>query len=365
VGKTTLAHMVADACGQPAEFFDLEDPRVATRLADPMRALENLCGLVVLDEIQMRPDIFGPLRVLCDRPGAPAKFLILGSAAPELLRQSAESLAGRIAYRELGGFAIDEVGGGEHLRLWRRGGLPLSCLAASEAGSFEWRLNMVRTFLERDLPQLGINVSAGTMRRFWTMLAHYHGCIWNSSELARAFGVAHTTVRAYLDRLTSAMAVRQLQPWHENLSKRQVKAPKVYIKDSGLLHALLGLSGQKDLEAHPKVGASWEGFVIEQVIRLTGAEPEECFFWATHSGAELDLLLVRGGRRRGFEVKFTSAPKPTPSMRMACADLKLDSLDVVHAGRESFPMTENIRALAIDDLQSWMKEEEGRLKAEG
>ncbi len=355
VGKTTLARMVARAEKRPVEFFDLEDPRVRARLADPMRALEPLRGLVVLDEVQLLPGLFSVLRVLADRPGRPARFLILGSASPEMLRQSSESLAGRIAYHELGGFAIDEAGAENHLRLWRRGGLPLSYLAGSEHASFEWRRNMVRTFLERDLPQLGMNIAAETMRRFWTMLAHHHGGVWNSSELARSFGVAHTTVRGYLDRLTSAMVVRQLLPWHANVSKRQVKSPKVYIKDSGLLHALLGLPTQKDIEGHPKVGASWEGFVIEQVIRLLGAQPEECFFWATHAGSELDLLVIRGGKRRGVEVKLTTAPHLTRSVRTAFEDLALTSLDVIHAGTESFPMAEGIRALAISDIVRELK----------
>lgn len=355
VGKTTLARMVARAERRPVEFFDLEDPRVRARLGDPMRALEPLRGLVVLDEVQLLPGLFGVLRVLTDRPGRPARFLILGSASPDMLRQSSESLAGRIAYHELGGFAIDEAGAENHLRLWRRGGLPLSYLARSEHASFEWRRNMVRTFLERDLPQLGMNVAAETMRRFWTMLAHHHGGVWNSSELARSFGVAHTTVRGYLDRLSSAMVVRQLLPWHANVSKRQIKSPKVYVKDSGLLHALLGLPTQKDIEGHPKAGASWEGFVIEQVIRLLGAQPEECFFWATHAGAELDLLVIRGGKRRGVEVKLTTAPHLTRSVRTAFEDLALASLDVIHAGTESFPMAEGIRALAIGDLARELK----------
>jgi hypothetical protein len=272
-----------------------------------------------------------------------------------MLRQSSESLAGRIAYHELGGFAIDEIGPENHTALWRRGGLPLSYLADTEEKSFGWRTNFVRTFLERDLPQLGVKVPSDTMRRFWTMLAHYHGQAWNSSEFARAFGMADTTIRGYLDRLTSALVVRQLLPWHENLSKRQVKSPKVYVADSGLLHCLLNLHGQRDLDAHPKVGASWEGFVIGQVVRLLGAQPEECHFWATHSGAELDLLVVRGRTRLGFEIKRTSAPQASPSMAIACQDLKLDELTVVHAGEKAFPLGKNIRALPaaklLDDIK--------------
>jgi predicted AAA+ superfamily ATPase len=355
VGKTTLARMAAGAGKRRCEHFDLEDPGARARLSDPMRALAPLRGLVVLDEIQCLPEVFPVLRVLADRPRTPARFLVLGSASPELLRQSSESLAGRIAYRELGGFALDETGEKAPLKLWRRGGLPRSFLAPSDAASLAWRRDLIRTFLERDLPQLGVGVSAAAMRRFWTMLAHYHGQVWNASEFARSFGVAHTTVRGYLDRLTSALVVRQLLPWHQNISKRQVKSPKVYIKDSGLLHALLGLCTQRDLEGHPKSGASWEGFVIEQIIRLLNADPSECHFWATHAGAELDLLVVRGRRKYGFEIKLSTAPQLTRSMRSAFADLKLTSLDVVHAGKESFPLARGIRALAVGQLAGELK----------
>ena len=354
VGKSTLAGLVASAWDGPVERFDLEDEADLARLADPLRALRPLRGLVVLDEIQRAPRLFQALRVLADRPQAPASFLILGSASPELLQQSSETLAGRIAYRELGGFALDETGGDPE-RLWRRGGFPRSYLARGEGQSFEWRREFVRTFLERDLPQLGVNVSARTMRRFWTMLAHYHGQVWNASEFARSFGVADTTVRSYLEHLESALVVRQLQPWHENISKRQVKAPRVYLRDSGLLHALLNLPSQRDLEGHPKVGASWEGFVIDQVIRLADAAPEDCYFWATHAGAELDLLLHKGGRRLGFEVKLTSAPRLTRSMHIAREDLRLDRLDVIHAGTRTFDMAEGIRALAVGDLEGSLR----------
>ena len=351
VGKSTLAGLIASAWEGPVERFDLEDEADLARLADPLRALRPLRGLVVLDEIQRVPQLFRALRVLADRPGAPARFLILGSASPELLHQSSETLAGRIAYRELGGFALDETGHETPERLWRRGGFPRSYLVRGERQSFEWRREFVRTFLERDLPQLGVNVSARTMRRFWSMLAHYHGQVWNASEFARSFGVADTTVRSYLEHLDSALVVRQLQPWHENISKRQVKSPRVYLRDSGLLHALLNLPSQRDMEGHPKVGASWEGFAIEQVIRLVDAAPEECYFWATHAGAELDLLVLRDGRRLGFEVKLTTAPRLTRSMHIAREDLRLDRLDVVHAGPRSFEMAEGIRALAIGDLE--------------
>lgn len=347
VGKTTLARMLAASHAGRTTYFDLENIEDQARLADPMLGLKPLRGLVVIDEIQHRPDLFTVLRVLADRPASQARFLVLGSASPELLRQSSESLAGRVYYHEIGGFTLAEIGAGSHERLWLRGGLPKSYLARSLAESCEWRLGFVRTFLERDLPQLGLFVNSTSMRRFWTMLAHYHGQIWNASEFARSFGVADTTIRSYLDRLTSALVVRQLLPWHENISKRQVKAPKVYIADSGLLHTLLNLQKRQDLDAHPKVGASWEGFALDQVIRRLRADREECFFWATHGGAELDLFVVRGNRRLGFEFKRTSAPRVTPAMRHAIADLGLKRLDVVHAGDHTFPLSKGIRAVSI------------------
>lgn len=350
VGKTTLARQVAAAHGGPAAFFDLENPDDLARVREPMLTLKSLRGLVVLDEVQRLPELFPILRVLADRRPRPARFLVLGSSSPELLRQGSESLAGRIAYRDLDGFGLDEVGRNNLERLWLRGGFPRSYLARTVADSDEWRRDFIRTFLEKDLPQLGITIGAATLRRFWTMVAHWHGQVWNASEFGRSFGVADTTVRHYLDILTAALVVRQLQPWHENLAKRQVKAPKVYVRDSGLLHSLLGLKTLADLEAHPKLGASWEGFAIGQLIRHLGARPEECYFWATHAGAELDLLVVRGHRRLGFEIKRTSAPQVTPSMRHALADLKLTSLDVLHAGEHTFPLTPKIRAVAMSRL---------------
>ena len=350
VGKTTLARMVIKRVRRQTEFFDLENPEDLARLQDPMLALGGLKGLVVIDEIQRVSDLFPVLRVLADRPRTPARFLVLGSASPELLRQGSETLAGRIAYHELGAFCLEEIGAERHSRLWLRGGMPRSYLARSLKESHEWRRSFVQTFLERDLPQLGINVNSTTMRRFWTMLAHYHGQTWNASEFARSFGVADTTVRGYLDRLAAALVVRQLQPWHANISKRQVRAPKVYVTDSGLLHTLLNLRTQADLEGHPKVGASWGGFAIEQIRWQLGAERDECFFWATHAGAELDLLIVRGRARLGFEIKRTTAPKVTPSMRHALEDLKLKRLDVIHAGETSFPLTERIRAISLSRL---------------
>jgi predicted AAA+ superfamily ATPase len=355
VGKTTLARNLAQTIDKKVTYFDLENPEDQSRLTDPMLALKELEGLVVIDEIQRHPDLFPVLRVLVDRPRTAVRFLILGSASPDLLRQSSETLAGRIFYHQLSGFAMDEIGSENYKQLWLRGGFPLSFLARSHNHSDEWRRGFIQTFLERDLPQLGVNIRSTTLSRFWQMLAHYHGQTWNASEFGRSFGVADTTVRNYLDLLTSALVVRQLPPWHENISKRQVKAPKIYIADSGLLHSLLNLKTLRDLEVHPKLGASWEGFVLQQIIRRLGARREECFFWATHSGAELDLFVKRGRHRLGFEIKRTSSPQITPSMRNALGDLTLERLDLVHAGDETFPMGKNIRAVALprllDDLQ--------------
>jgi predicted AAA+ superfamily ATPase len=351
VGKTTLARALAAEAGEPVTHFDLENPRHLYRLEDPLFALEDLRGLVILDEVQLRPQLFPVLRVLADRDGVRARFLVLGSASPELLRQSSESLAGRIAYHELGGFELAEVGVEAVERLWLRGGFPLSFLANSEEASSRWRRQFIRTYLERDLSELGIQLPSSTMRRFWTMLAHYHGELWNGSELARAFGVSQKTTQGYLDTLCSTFMARRLEPWHENVAKRQVKSPKIYLSDTGLLHTLLGLESREDLLEHPKVGASWEGFAIGEIAHHLGARSEECFFWKLHSGAELDLLIRRGNTRRGFEVKLTSAPKVTPSMRSALENLQLEELVVVHAGRESYPLAEGIRAVALERLQ--------------
>jgi uncharacterized protein len=355
VGKTTLARLLFTQMRGLSFYFDLENPEDLSRLADPMFTLKGLKGLVVVDEIQRFPELFPVLRVLVDRPKGTTRFLVLGSASPELLRQGSESLAGRIVYHELGGVSLDEVGMENYRRLWLRGGFPRSYLASSDTVSEEWRRGFIRTFLERDLPQLGISIRSITLHRFWSMLAHYHGQVWNASEFGRSFGVADTTVRNYLDLLSSALVVRQLLPWHENISKRQVKAPKVYIADSGLLHSLLNIKSRSDLERHPKIGASWEGFVIEQIIRRMGFRKEDCFFWATHAGAELDLLVVRGRNRMGFEVKLTSSPRVTPSMRIALSDLKLQQLFVVHSGEETFQLERNIQALALPRLNKDLK----------
>ncbi len=350
VGKTTLARMAAQRRRGSVTFLDLENPEDLARLEDPMLALKSLHGLIVLDEIQRLPSLFEVLRVLVDRPENNIRFFLLGSASPELLRQSSETLAGRIAYHTLPGFSLDEVGIGRYESLWLRGGFPRSFLAGTDAESHEWRWNFIRTFLERDLPQLGIGIRSVTLRRFWTMLAHYHGQVWNSSEFARSFGVADTTIRSYLDILTASFVVRQLPAWSENISKRQVKSPKVYITDSGLLHTLLNLRTPEDLLSHPKVGASWEGFIIGEIIQHLGVREGEAFFWATHSGAELDLLVVRGQRRLGFEVKHTVSPTLTKSMRQAFQDLKLERLDVIHMGDHTFPLGEGIRAVTVTRL---------------
>ena len=350
VGKTTLARMVAEGQRGPVTFLDLEDPADVARLAEPVLALGGLRGLVVLDEVQRLPEIFRALRVLADRPRRPARFLVLGSASPDLLRQSSESLAGRLAFHELGGFSLEEVGAEKLARLWLRGGFPRSFLARSEKVSGDWRRDFVRTFLQRDLPQLGITIPSETLGRFWSMLAHYHGQVWNASEFARSFGVADTTVRRYLDTLAATFVLRILPPWRENVGKRQVKSPKVYVADSGILHTLLGVGEGRDLERHPKLGASWEGFGIEQVVACLRARREECFFWSTYAGAELDLLVIRGRHRLGFEIKRTAAPSLTPSMRAAMKDLGLDRLDVIHAGAETFPLAPRVRAVSLSRL---------------
>ncbi len=350
VGKTTLARMIAKESKTPVTHFDLENPEDLARLTDPMLALRELKGLVIIDEIQIYPDLFPVLRVLIDKPEINIRFLILGSASPELLRQGAESLAGRIIFHELKGFSLEEVGIDNFKNLWLRGGFPLSYLGRTDIDSSEWRRAFIKTFLERDLPQLGINIRSITMRRFWTMLAHYHGQTWNASEFSRSFGVADTTIMNYLDLLTSALVVRQMRPWYENISKRQVKAPKIYISDSGMVHSLLNINNMEDLESHPKIGATWEGFVLDQIIRVIGAYSDECFFWATHAGAELDMLVVRGKDRFGFEIKRTTSPAITPSMRIALSDLNLNSIVVVHAGESTFPLSAKIKAVAFTHI---------------
>lgn len=348
VGKTTLARAIAAGWPGATHWFDLEDPQAAAGLREPLLALGGLQGLVVVDEVQHAPDLFKTLRVLVDRPDSAARFLLLGSASPALLRQSAESLAGRIEVVEAGGFTLDETGAEAAATLWWRGGFPRAYTAASDADSRAWRREFIRTAVERDLPQLGMNVPAPALYRFWAMLAHVHGQVWNAADPARSLGVSESTVRRHLDGLTQAYFVRQLQPWHANLSKRQVKAPKVYLRDSGLLHELLGIADPAALALHPKSSASWEGFAIEQVLRI--ARPDEAYFWATHAGAELDLLLLKDGRRIGVEFKRADAPTLTPSMRIAMADLGLEALYVVHPGGRRYHLADSIEAVPLSAL---------------
>jgi predicted AAA+ superfamily ATPase len=344
-GKTTLARMVAAQQGQ-VTWFDCEDPADRARLSQARLTLDALRGLVVIDEIQRLPELHEILRVLADRPGTPSTFLILGSAAPDLVRAASETLAGRVRLVELSGFALDEVGGETLETLWLRGGFPLSFLAPDTPISLDWREQFIRTFLERDLPQLGIHIPSETLRRFWNMLAHWHGQIWNGAELARSLGSSEQTARRHLDLLAGAFMVRILPPWHANLAKRQVKAPKIYLRDSGILHALLQIPDRQILLGHPKLGASWEGFVIEQILNITN--DREAYFWATHSGAELDLLLQVPGGSLGIEVKWTDAPAVTRSMRQAQTDLKLTRLLVVHAGGHRYFLADGIEALPLD-----------------
>lgn len=350
VGKTTLAGQIAASWPGPVHRFDLEDERDLQRLAAPLEALEGLKGLVIIDEVQRRPDLFPALRVMADRRPARARFLVLGSASPDLIKQSSESLAGRISYHELPGLSLAETGRAGWKRLWLRGGFPRSALATSEAASREWRRDLVKTYLERELPGLDFRVPAAAMRRFWSMLAHSHGQIWNSSDFARSFGLSDKTVRNYLDILSDTFMARLLRPWHENLSKRQVKSPKVYFRDSGILHHFTGLEDFGQLQTHPLCGASWEGFALEQTMQLSGAYDEQCYFWATHQGAELDLLIVRGGRRVGFEFKHSRSPGLTPSMRTALEDLKLDQLWVVHSGTEGYSLGKRVNAVPLTEL---------------
>jgi predicted AAA+ superfamily ATPase len=345
-GKTTLARQILDPAAPT--YFDLEDPRTRTLFEQPMTALEPLRGLVVIDEVQRAPDLFPLLRVLADRRPLPARFLVLGSASGALLRQSSESLAGRVEHLRMGGFTLDEVEPVTAETLWRRGGFPDALLAPDEEGSVHWRRNFIDTLVERDLPQWGVRVSATAMRRFWTMVAHYHGQTWNSADPARALGVSEPTVRSYLDLLTDALVLRQLQPWHANLRKRQVKSPKVYVRDSGLLHELLGIEDQSALLHHPKLGASWEGFAIEQVLATESYT--EASFWATHQGAEIDLILRRGSRLFGVECKRVDAPRMTPSIRNALADLGLERVAVVYPGTRRYTVADQVEAVPLATL---------------
>lgn len=352
-GKTTLARQVADAARE-SHYFDLEDPDDLRALEHVKSVLAPLRGLIVIDEVQRRPDLFPVLRVLADRPKSPARFLVLGSASPELLRQTSESLAGRIEFIELGGFRLDETGVQHWRRLWLRGGFPRAYLAASEADAFAWLKSFVQTYLERDLPQLGLTLPPPALHRFWTMIAHFHGQTWNSSEIARSLGVSDQTTRRYLDVLSSAFLVRQLPPWFENVAKRQVKAPKVYVRDSGVLHRLLDTTSSRAIVAHPRCGASWEGFVVEHVLRR--CRDAQGYFWGTHAGAELDLLLTQGRQRFGFEIKWGDAPSVTKSMSIALSDLGLDSLAIVYPGDRRATLTSKIELVPLTVLDDYLAE---------
>jgi len=345
-GKTTIARILAEH--EPCTYFDLEDPVAIQRLSAPMRALEELSGLVIIDEVQRRPDLFELLRVLADRPNNPARFLLLGSASPQLVKGVSESLAGRIGFIDLSGFDLREVGWDQRNCLWTRGGFPRSFLATDEPSSIAWREDFIRTFLERDIPQLGISIPAETLRRFWTMIAHYHGQVWNAAQFARSLGTSEVTARRYLDILSGAYMVRILPPWFENIRKRQVKAPKIYIRDSGILHALLQLRSMEDLHSHPKLGASWEGFALEQVIGML--ETRDAYFWATHAGAELDLLVMIRGKRYGFEFKYADAPGTSRSMHSAIHDLSLEHLWVIYPGHDEYALDDNISVVPINYL---------------
>ncbi len=345
-GKTTLARMFAE--GRRTVFFDLESQLDLNRLQNPQLMLGSLQNIVIIDEIQEMPELFRVLRVLVDRPDNKTRFLILGSASPDIIKNVSESLAGRVEFVELSGFGLSETGVDHSDVVWLRGGFPRSFLANSDADSLAWREGFIQTFLARDIPQLGISIPPAAMRRFWTMLAHYHGQTWNAAELGRSLDLSDKTVRSYLDILTGTFMVRQLQPWYENLSKRQVKAPKIYLRDSGLLHALLSLPDFHTLHGHPRVGASWEGFAIEQFLEVI--RPPQAFFWATHSGAEIDLFFIHNGKRYGIECKFSETPKTTRSMNQAIESLNLDHLWIIYPGEHAYPLSNQISVWPIQNI---------------
>ncbi|MSQ59214.1 MAG: ATP-binding protein [Betaproteobacteria bacterium] len=345
-GKTTMARtMVAE---DSANYFDLEDPASLARLSEPMTALAPLRGLVVIDEVQRRPELFPVLRVLADRREAPGQFLVLGSATGELLRQSSESLAGRAERVHMGGFTLPELGALAENRLWLRGGFPLSYLAKNDTDSAVWRKNFIQSLLESDFPQWGVRVPSAALLRFWTMLAHYHGQTWNAAEPARALGVSESTARRYLDLLADAYMIRVLQPYHANIAKRQIKSPKIYFRDSGLLHQMLGISADKALLTHPKVGASWEGFVLEQTLAVL--QPDEIYYWGTHQGAEIDLVARKAGMLFGIECKRIDAPAMTPSIRIAMDDLGLDRVAVIYPGSKRYSIAERVEAVPLGSI---------------
>lgn len=350
-GKTTLAKIFRDQTGGEAHRFDLEDPIDLARLENPLLTLEKLRGLIIIDEIQRMPDFFPILRVLIDKK-LPQKYLILGSASGELVRQSSESLAGRLSYIELTPFDLSEVGTENAEKHLIRGGFPLSYLADNDELSYKWRESYIRTFLERDIPALGIRVSGLQLRRFWMMLAHFHGQIVNFSDLGRSLDINDTTARRYLDILTGTFMIRELSPWYENIGKRQIKRPKIYFRDSGIFHSLLGIQTIEELESNPKLGASWEGYALEETIRSLDARPEECFFWGIHQQAELDLLVLKDGKKMGFEFKYKDAPTLSPSMRQSNEILSLDNLTVVYPGKKEYELAENIRVTPLAGLMN-------------
>lgn len=347
-GKTTLAKAFTKTYSKDVHYYDLESTEDLALLKNPQTVLGSHKGLVIIDEIQRKPELFPTLRVLADRKPLPAKFLILGSASPEIIRKSSESLAGRIEFIEMNGFTLEEVGIKKRDDLWLRGGMPDSYLASSLENSRVWRENFVRTFIERDIPQMGFQFPSATIRRFWQMVAHVHGQTWNGSQIGSSLGVSHTTVRRYLDLLTGAFIIRQLQPWYVNLGKRLVKSPKIYFRDSGLLHHFLKINTMRDLLSHPKLGFSWESFALEQVLSLYGEQGS--YFWATHNGAELDLLLVRGQKHFGFEFKFSEAPEITKSMHVAIEDLKLHKLWIIYPGNKNISLDKKVELIGIDHL---------------
>lgn len=350
-GKTTLARLYADNYHiKPIYWFDLENPDDLGRLASPMLALAELEGLIVIDEIQKRPDLFPALRVLIDEHKGTQRYLILGSASRDLIQQSSETLAGRINYMELNPFSYPEVD--DISKLWIRGGFPNSYLAHTNEMSWEWRKSYISTFLERDIPNLGIQVPPQTLRRFWMMLAHYHGNIFNASEIGQSLGVAHTTARHYLDILTGTFMIRELPPWVENIDKRQIKSPKIYFRDSGIYHSLLNVPTKDNLFTHPKLGASWEGFAIEEVIRHHQGEIGEIYFWGVHNQAELDLFIIKNGKRLGFEFKYSDKPVVTKSMNQALETLQLDSLTIIYPGNNDYPLSHHIRVVGLKNYLS-------------
>ena len=352
-GKTTLARVFyaqEQAAGRAVAWIDCENPRDVARLANPLLTLEALTGTVIIDEFQRLPQLAEILRVLSDRLPLPAKFIVLGSASPDIIRSSSESLAGRIRFLDMSGLTLDEVGIPDAPTLWLRGGFPESYLATNDTASLQWRENFIRTFLERDVPQLGYRMPAERLRRFWSMCAHYHGQTWNSSAIASSMGMSSMMMGDYLDLLTGAFVMRRLPAWHGNLGKRLVKSPKAYVRDSGLVHALLGIPDLAALQGHPKLGASWEGFALEQILAITG--DRHAYFWGTHGGAEIDLVLAAKGKRWGVEFKYADAPRLTPSMRSALTDLELEHLWVVHPGTDTYPLAERVDALGLGDLST-------------